>query len=85
MQDTKKMSKKIVPFKNDLRISFWLFFHESYIFSFIHQKHFFINQKLNFSAKIYDTEKMVGYKIVYFKKIYNLGQQHFIIEIIYFV
>ena len=39
--------------------------YKSYIFSFIHQKHFYENQKFNFPAQnIRDTEKMLENKIV---------------------
>ena len=33
------------------------YFFISYIFSFIHQKHFYENQKLNFLTKIYEIRK----------------------------
>ena len=49
----KNVGKVNFSFQKDLQISFWLFFHKSYIFSFIHWKSFSENQKFNFAAKIY--------------------------------
>ena len=48
----KNVKKQNFLFQKDLQIICWLFFHRSYTFSFIHQKRFFKNQKLNFPAKI---------------------------------
>ena len=44
-------------FQKYLQISFCLFFHKIYIFSFIHQIRFYVNQKFNFSTKIYKIRK----------------------------
>ena len=41
----------------DLQISFWLVFHNSDIFSFIHKKRFNEKQKFNFLAEIYEIRK----------------------------
>ena len=43
-------------FEKYLQINFRIFFHESYIFSFIHQKRFHENKKFNFTAKIYEIQ-----------------------------
>ena len=49
-----KIVKKLnFSFQKNLQICCRLFFHMSYIFSFIYQKRFYKNQKFNFFAKIY--------------------------------
>ena len=53
----KNVRKENCLLKKDLQIISWLFFHKSYIFSFIHQKRFYENKKFNFPAKIYKIRK----------------------------
>ena len=53
--------------------------------NFIRQKQFYKNNKFCSPDKIYDTEKMLRKKIIYLKKIYKFGTEHFSIEIISFV
>ena len=58
MRNTKKISwKKLFALKISAIFDFWLFFHKSYTFSFIHQKRFYENQKFNFPDKIYEILK----------------------------
>ena len=53
----KNVGKDNCSLEKDLQIGSWLFFHESYIFSFVHRKRFYKNQKFNFPAKIYEIWK----------------------------
>ena len=48
----KILRNKHCSFQKDLQIRFELFFHKSCIFSFLHQKRFYDNEKFNFLAKI---------------------------------
>ena len=41
----KNVIKKNCSLEKDLKINFRLFFHKNYIFSFVHQKRFYENQK----------------------------------------
>ena len=74
----KAFKKENYLFQKHLQISLQIFFHNSYIFSFIHQKRFHKNQNFNFPAKTYEIPKVIGNKIVYFKKIYNFSLEHFL-------
>ena len=51
------MFEKYFPLQKDLQTIFRLFFHKTHIFSFIHQKRFYGNQKFNFLDKIYEIRK----------------------------
>ena len=69
MRDTKKiLGKQNCLFQINLQIRFWLFFHKTNIFSFIHQKVFLENHKFNFPAKIYEIRKKFLKSILYFQR-----------------
>ena len=73
IRNTEKMfGNKIIYFNKIYKLPLNYFFYRVFIFSFIHQKRFYENQKFNFSTKIYEiSKKCWEKKIVYFKKIYK--------------
>ena len=68
----KNVRKKNCSLRKDLQISFCLFFNKSYIFSFLHQKRLYENQKLNFAAKIFEIRENVKKQNFLFQKDFQL-------------
>ena len=75
----KNVRKENYTLQKYLQIIFWLFFHQLYIFIYSSKTSSWKSKIKFFRQNIRDTEKMLGSKIVYYKKIYNFGLEHFFI------
>ena len=72
MRDAKKMSgKKIVRFKKMCKSASDYFIKRVISFHLFIKNIFMIIENIIFTSKYTKTEKMLGRKIIYFKKIYN--------------